>query len=246
MCWARKDILFHRMEIKVLLEGKGCLILSSCIEGEKKRISSKIGRFRFELEVELCFNKLWQNYRLPLLTRERNIDIVIILLLFLLCLVYFLGYRNKSAEKLYGYKDHEVIGQSATELLIDEEHQEWVTSISERLCLGKPWSGQLPCKKRSGQSFMAMVTKNPLYEDEELLGVITVSSDAALFNSICLENLRSFQGQDNGQAGLRRIHPKRFQWHPRPLIAPSVSNLVFILNSPILFVNFWLVFGWSP
>ncbi|XP_019155902.1 PREDICTED: serine/threonine-protein kinase EDR1 [Ipomoea nil] len=130
-------------------------------------------------------------------------------------------YWNRSAEKLYGYKDDEAIGKSGTELLIDREHQEWVASISRS---GKPWSGQIPCKKRSGQSFMAMVTKNPLYEDEELVGVITVSSDAALFNSIRLRNnLRSY---DNGQAGIiRTIYPKRFQWRPCPFIAPSVSNL---------------------
>ncbi|XP_031124800.1 probable serine/threonine-protein kinase drkA isoform X2 [Ipomoea triloba] len=136
-------------------------------------------------------------------------------------------YWNRSAEKLYGYKDEEAIGQSAIELLIDREHQEWAASISERLWpgSGKTWSGQLPCKKRSGQRFMAMVTKNPLYEDEELVGVITVSSDAALFNSITLGNLnRSYEAQHNGQAGIRTIYPKRLQWRPRPLIAPSVSE----------------------
>nr|GMD97194.1 serine/threonine-protein kinase EDR1 [Ipomoea batatas] len=135
-------------------------------------------------------------------------------------------YWNRSAEKLYGYKDEEAIGQSAIELLIDREHQEWVASISERLWSGsgKSWSGQLPCKKRSGQRFMAMVTKNPLYEDEELVGVITVSSDAALFNSITMGNLRSYEAQDNSQAGIRTIYPKRLQWRPRPLIAPSVSE----------------------
>nr|GMD94314.1 serine/threonine-protein kinase EDR1 [Ipomoea batatas] len=136
-------------------------------------------------------------------------------------------YWNRSAEKLYGYKDEEAIGQSAIELLIDREHQEWVASISERLWSGsgKSWSGQLPCKKRSGQRFMAMVTKNPLYEDEELVGVITVSSDAALFNSITMGNLnRSYESQHNGQAGIRRMYQKRLQWRPRPLIAPSVSE----------------------
>lgn len=81
---------------------------------------------------------------------------------------------------------------------------------------------------------MAMVTKTPLYEDGELVGVITVSSDAAVFNSIDSENRRTYQPAANGQPGAQRLNFKRIHWPPRPLIAPvpqiasSVSNLVLI------------------
>ncbi|CAK7335460.1 unnamed protein product [Dovyalis caffra] len=136
-------------------------------------------------------------------------------------------YWNRSAENLYGWKDYEVLGQSVTELLIAEDHYARLKKIMERLSFGQSWSGQFPFKKRSGDLFMAMVTKSPLYEDGELAGIVTVSSDAAIFNTADSENLRRHQDR----ARLPRINLKKIQWNPRPPIAPvpqiasSVSNL---------------------
>ncbi|KAJ7952366.1 Tyrosine kinase [Quillaja saponaria] len=132
---------------------------------------------------------------------------------------------NSSAEKLYGWKDYEIHGHAVDELLISEEHCESLRTITENLRTGRPWSGQFPFKKRSGEIFMALVTKSQLYEDGELAGIITVSSDAAIFITMKAENLRTshFRVQDSNS--------KKNQWHPRPptvpvpKIASSVSNL---------------------
>uniref|UniRef100_B9GW76 non-specific serine/threonine protein kinase n=1 Tax=Populus trichocarpa TaxID=3694 RepID=B9GW76_POPTR len=130
-------------------------------------------------------------------------------------------YWNRSAENLYGWKDSEVIGQSATELLVAEDHYAHLKKIMERLSFGQSWSGRFPFKKRSGDLFMALVTKSPLYEEGELAGIVTVSSDAAIFNT---ENSQN-------RARLPRLNLKKIQWNPRPPIAPvtqiasSVSNL---------------------
>ncbi|KAG6418853.1 hypothetical protein SASPL_121059 [Salvia splendens] len=83
-------------------------------------------------------------------------------------------YWNCAAEKLFGYKDSEVIGQGAVELLFDEEHHNLVLAIMERMRIGESWSGQLPLRKRSGQSFIALVTLSPLYEGE-ITGIVTAS-----------------------------------------------------------------------
>ncbi|GER40511.1 protein kinase family protein [Striga asiatica] len=129
-------------------------------------------------------------------------------------------YWNYAAEKLYGYKDNEVVGQSVIELLFDEVHQSSVLEIMDRLCTGESWSGQLLLKKRSGQSFMAMVSKSPLYEEGKLTGIITVSSDAAIFNNT--SSWRKF----------RKINLKRIQWHSQaqvlavPEISSSFHNLI--------------------
>ncbi|XP_012574462.1 uncharacterized protein [Cicer arietinum] len=139
-------------------------------------------------------------------------------------------YWNDSAETLYGWKDYEIIGQRVADFLVSEEYYGPLRKILERVITGVPWSGQFPFKKRSGEIMMAMVTKTPLYEDGELVGVISVSSDGAVFNSNKdFNKRRACQSRGNGQPGAQRF--KRIQWPPRPLIAPvpqiasSVSNL---------------------
>ncbi|PHU08534.1 Serine/threonine-protein kinase EDR1 [Capsicum chinense] len=139
-------------------------------------------------------------------------------------------YWNRSAERLYGYKEHEVLGQITTEFLICEEYHELVRIARQRLSSGESWSGLFPCKKRSGQIFMAMLTKSPLYEDGELFGIITVSNDASFINT---NSKDTSTHEDNDQPGARGINFKRIQWNQRPQIASSVSNLaskVFSLN----------------
>ncbi|MCD7450460.1 hypothetical protein HAX54_006530 [Datura stramonium] len=132
-------------------------------------------------------------------------------------------YWNRAAERLYGYKEHEVFGQMTTELLICEEYQQLARIARERLSSGQSWSGLFPCKKRSGQIFMAMMTKSPLYEDGELFGIITVSNDAASFINVNSKDTSNHL--ENDQPGARGINFKRMQWHQRPQIASSVSNL---------------------
>ncbi|KAK6137530.1 hypothetical protein DH2020_028728 [Rehmannia glutinosa] len=160
-------------------------------------------------------------------------------------------YWNCAAEKLYGYRDYEVVGQSVVELLFDEEHHPSALEIMERLRNGESWSGQLPLKKSSGQNFMAMVTKSPLYEDGELVGIVTVSSDAAVFNNTDSGNTRTHQNQADEQSKFRRINLKKIQWHPQsqfvpvPQLPSSISNLVLIINFLCLYVpHFFQISFW--
>ncbi|XP_024173050.1 probable serine/threonine-protein kinase DDB_G0267514 [Rosa chinensis] len=147
-------------------------------------------------------------------------------------------YWNRAAENLYGWKDYEALGQRVAELLIAEEYYAPLKRIMERLNIGLSWSGQFPFKKRSGEIFMAMVTKSPLYEDGELVGIITVSSDAALFNRIEAENLGTSKDHAKGQHkgwqlnwNKSQLHPGRPPVAPVPQIASSVSNLASKLLS---------------
>ncbi|CAN4077792.1 unnamed protein product [Withania somnifera] len=128
-------------------------------------------------------------------------------------------YWNRAAEKLYGYKSHEVVGRRS------------VHSVN-RLSSGQSWSGQFPFKKRNGQIFMALLTKSLWYEDGEFFGVITVSSDAAFLNKIISEKTRTSQSS-NGQLGSGGINFKSIRWHPQQQTASSVTRLtskVFPLN----------------
>lgn len=122
---------------------------------------------------------------------------------------------------------------------MSEEYYVAMRRIMETLSRGQSWSGQLPFKKKSGETFMAMVTKSPLHENGVLVGYITVASDAAVFSGISeAENLRRNDYGTNSQHRVGQSYLKRIQWHPpRPRIAPvpeiasSVSNLVLICHT---------------
>ncbi|KAH9298620.1 hypothetical protein KI387_030302, partial [Taxus chinensis] len=91
---------------------------------------------------------------------------------------------NQSAENLYGWKDYEVLGKDFIELLVDRREYSAAEEIHNRLCMGLPWTGLFPLKKKSGGMFMAMITDTPLNENGVVVGVITVSSDAFAFGNI--------------------------------------------------------------
>eukprot|EP00268_Persea_americana_P051102 TRINITY_DN5620_c0_g1_i32.p1 TRINITY_DN5620_c0_g1~~TRINITY_DN5620_c0_g1_i32.p1 ORF type:complete len:270 (+),score=36.95 TRINITY_DN5620_c0_g1_i32:45-812(+) len=149
-------------------------------------------------------------------------------------------YWNKAAENLYGWKSYEVLGQRDFDLLINEKDSVFAKKTSQSLNVGQSWSGQFPLKKRSGEMFMAMVTKSPLYEDGEFVGVITVSSEAALFNMRNLHKLRTHQDEAHDQPREWRLNMKRIRWHPRPQIPSSVYNLVLLLHRHCCFSFFFL------
>ncbi|XP_047167219.1 uncharacterized protein LOC124836163 isoform X2 [Vigna umbellata] len=161
---------------------------------------------------------------------SKKLPLQVILLFRLLLSQTYFHFRNHAAETLYGWKDHEIIGQSVTKILTAQENYVSLQKILERVVSGVPWSGKFPFKKKSGEVIMALVTKTPLYEDGELVGVITVSSDAAILKCTNSEN-QTYKSANNGQPGVRRLNFKRIQWPPRPTIAPmpqiasSVSNL---------------------
>ncbi|GAB2209960.1 hypothetical protein Droror1_Dr00027189 [Drosera rotundifolia] len=134
-------------------------------------------------------------------------------------------YWNHAAELLYGWKDYEVIGQTILDFLVDETFTPSIDKIMEKLKAGQSWSGQFPFRKRSGEKFMAIVTNSPMYEDGVLVGVITVSSDAAFFNSLNVEQItydKHTKDEDRGST------MKGVQWHPPPRVAslPHIASSV--------------------
>ncbi|KAL5727643.1 hypothetical protein ACHQM5_000817 [Ranunculus cassubicifolius] len=131
---------------------------------------------------------------------------------------------NRSAENLYGWKEYEALGQRATDLITDELYHSSIEKIMESLITGQSWSGQFPFKKRSGEVFTALVTKSPLYEDGELVGVITVSSDADLFNINNSDIIRTYQDHAYAQSKEKKPNMKKVRWQTKPQIS-SVSQI---------------------
>ncbi|XP_073111935.1 uncharacterized protein [Elaeis guineensis] len=132
---------------------------------------------------------------------------------------------NRSAENLYGWKDCEATGLRVADLLLDEESRPYLQKAMEKLSNGQSWSGQFPFKKRSGEIFVALVTQSPLYEDGELIGIITVSIDAATLYDTYSEKWRVCWDQAQGQPREYKSSSRRVQWRPQAQIASSVSSL---------------------
>ncbi|KAJ4951106.1 hypothetical protein NE237_027938 [Protea cynaroides] len=127
-------------------------------------------------------------------------------------------YWNRSAEKLYGWKDHEVLGQRVSDLLIWEENHASLEKIMEGWSSGQSWSGQLPLRRESS-----------LYEDGVNVGVITVSSDAALIHNINSEKL-TYRDRAHCQFREWGLNMKKIWWQPAahftgPQIASFFTNL---------------------
>ncbi|ESQ55037.1 hypothetical protein EUTSA_v10024532mg [Eutrema salsugineum] len=102
------------------------------------------------------------------------------------------------------------------------------------VCRGETWAGQFPFQKKTGELFMALVTKSPIYEDGELVGVVTVSSDATLFNRM---HPLSSEHQQQAHSNRHDSNLRKHQWHlPRPQIAaaPQISSTVSNLASKLL------------
>ncbi|CAH1453678.1 unnamed protein product [Lactuca virosa] len=136
-------------------------------------------------------------------------------------------YWNRSAEKLFGYEDYEALGQTVTDLLIYDEFQTSSEKILERVRSGQSWAGQFPFRKRSGVTFMALVNKSPLYEDGELVGIVTVASDATIFNKIKSENPRTYEEDPTNDQNrtTKGLNFKKLQWHSPQQLSSFVSNL---------------------
>ncbi|KVH91863.1 PAS domain-containing protein [Cynara cardunculus var. scolymus] len=134
-------------------------------------------------------------------------------------------FTNRSAEKLFGYEDYEALGQTVTDLLIYDEFHISSEKIMGRVRAGQTWAGQFPFRKRSGVTFMALVNKSPLYEDGELVGIVTVASDATIFNKIKSENPKSYEEDpSNGQTKTRGLKFKKIQWQPPQQLSSFASK----------------------
>ncbi|XP_020262577.1 RGS domain-containing serine/threonine-protein kinase A isoform X6 [Asparagus officinalis] len=132
-------------------------------------------------------------------------------------------YWNQAAENLYGWRDHEALGQTIANLLINPENHQTFEWIMEKLSRGQKWSGRFPFRKRSGHMFMAMVTKSPLYENNELIGIITVSLDSAILDDMNKEKSRMYWNESHGVQGEQK--PNFGSLRPQTDIVSSVSNL---------------------
>lgn len=85
-------------------------------------------------------------------------------------------YWNRAAERLYGWRAHEVLGRNVVDVTPTLASREAADALMARLRRGESWSGEFQVRRRDGSSFTAHVTNAPvLGERGELLAIVGVS-----------------------------------------------------------------------
>ncbi len=87
-------------------------------------------------------------------------------------------YANPAAERLFGWRATELVGQNGLELIPSPVATAESTRIHGRLLAGGRHSAEFDLLRRDGSSFLAHITGAPVRDDHgELVGLIAVLSD---------------------------------------------------------------------
>jgi diguanylate cyclase (GGDEF)-like protein/PAS domain S-box-containing protein len=85
---------------------------------------------------------------------------------------------NPAAETMYGWSATEAVGQSARDLLVSSQSRRQGQEIMTALMAGESWHGDFDVLRRSGESFPALVTDTPVFDDHgELVAIVGLSTD---------------------------------------------------------------------
>ncbi|MBD3312025.1 PAS domain S-box protein [archaeon] len=86
-------------------------------------------------------------------------------------------YWNKAAEKLYGWKEEEVIGKDISKVTPTDMSRRQANKIMAKLRKGESWEGEFMVQKKDGTEFPAIVSDAPVMNDKgELTAIIGVTT----------------------------------------------------------------------
>ncbi|ARV59129.1 hypothetical protein BZZ01_11195 [Nostocales cyanobacterium HT-58-2] len=87
-------------------------------------------------------------------------------------------YWNQFAETLYGWSACEAVGRHLVEITPTETSRPQAATIMSCLQRGESSSGEILVKRKDGTSFVALVTRSPIYNDKgDFVGIVRISSD---------------------------------------------------------------------
>ncbi len=88
------------------------------------------------------------------------------------------SYWNRFAETLYGWSSAEAIGRNIMDLTPADISQQQGEEIMTRLQSGEGWSGEFMVQRKDGTTFPALVTDNPIVDEQGVqIGIIGISMD---------------------------------------------------------------------
>lgn len=86
-------------------------------------------------------------------------------------------YWNAAASRIYGWREHEVLGRDIVQITPNEVSNEAAVAIMERLRAGATWSGEFAVRRRDGRRFLARVQDVPVRDERgELIGIVGISA----------------------------------------------------------------------
>ena len=87
-------------------------------------------------------------------------------------------YWNRAAERLHGWSEKEMKGQSISKIFLEEFAQDQLARTRSCLEVGKSWTGETLVKRRDGTDFPIKVTVSPFLDSEgKFAGSVTVETD---------------------------------------------------------------------
>lgn len=87
-------------------------------------------------------------------------------------------YWNRGAERLYGWKETEVLGRSIIDVTSAVTSKEQARDIMDQVIKGESWSGEFIAKNREGNNFPTIITYAPIIDEKEkIVGAIGVATD---------------------------------------------------------------------
>lgn len=152
-------------------------------------------------------------------------------------------YRNRTAEKLYGYSAAEALGRDLIELLTDARDHDAANNIVRRVIRGESWTGQLTVKNKQGDRFLVVATDTPFYDDDgTLLGVICISSDMRPFKESGLMSMGVKQLEADTRFRARTLASSKLGLDPQQPLQTAIASKISNLVSNCLYLGSCLVF----
>ncbi len=161
--WATKAVLVAKQkEIPVDING-------TAIKGKGERLSGFIFLFRDVSELKAADEKIrFQAHLLDVIEQAMIATDVSGRII----------YWNQFAEKLYGWKASEVIGENVLDVTTSEKSREKAVEIMSLLGRGDSWSGDFMAQHKDGAVIPIRCVNSPVYDqDGKQIGIVGSSED---------------------------------------------------------------------
>ena len=141
----------------------------------------------------------------------------------------YILYWNRGAEKLYGWRRHEVLGKNLGDVIVAPELLQVGRKIMAELRQGRTWAGEFPVERRDRTVIRVQVTDSPIRDPGgELIGIIGVAVDVSDRKQAELDHLERERLELELAAAETRLSELR------GTLAATIPELEGVARNPLL------------